>query len=82
MQRFRAKTREPLVIQFTRPGPLRSEGLCALKDGSFSFQRVLGDLLLGGGTILRPLKPIPLPKVTSDKKPLTLQFLGKLSDNR
>ena len=54
----------------------------SLKDGSFSFQRVLGDLLLGGGTISRPLKPIPLPKVTSDKKPLTLQFLGKLSDHR
>ena len=53
---------------------IRDEGN-ALKDGSFSFQRVLGDLLLGGGTISRSLKPIPASKIISDKKPLSLQFL-------
>ena len=53
-----------------------------VKDGSFSFQRIVGDLLLNGGTISRPLKPIPMSKINSDKKPLILQFLGKLSDNR
>ena len=42
-----------------------------VKDGSFSFQRILGDLLLDGGTISRPLKPIPMSKVISDKKPLS-----------
>jgi hypothetical protein len=43
----------------------------SIKDGSFSFQRILGDLLLDEGTISRPLKPIPMSKVISDKKPLS-----------
>ena len=42
-----------------------------IKDGSFSFQRIVRDLLLNGGTISRPLKPIPMSKVISDKKPLS-----------
>ena len=53
-----------------------------VKDQSFTFQRLLGDLLLNGGTISRPLKPIPLSKITSDEKPLTLQFSVKLTDHR
>ena len=41
-------------LQGTSSGPERAHAvtsLLAFKDGSFSFQRVLGDLLLGGGTI-------------------------------
>ena len=40
------------------------------------------DFKLNGGTNFGSLKPIPMSKVISDKKPLILQFSGKLSDHR